>query len=304
MDPRKLDSSVERPRWRAEPRDFGGTRVAHIPSMIRRVLTTLLTASVVVACGASAEDVGDGNDAITASGITAKASDPCVATLEFLQKDAYVTRGRTSDLWPPHTTTVLDVTCQTAKGEQHIAPFKENYGTKPGTKDKDGNDMLALAKMDPQVVTTHAPWGEMKKLVASYQDCGCDPKGFLGLDTIDVEGQGLLESITPILSCPDSNEDLLVALKEKRWDDAKAMVSRCHVKDDVSPAELAKTAADVEKQVKELYSEHHLCNNNAVMQADLFTRFRDHEDATACDPHDKKFCYGPKVFFNPAKEIH
>lgn len=277
--------------------------VARTVVMVRRALAALAVTGLLVACGSSSEDVDQSDQDVTALGITAKASDPCEATLVFLQKDAYVSRGRTQDYWPPHTTTVLEVTCQTARGEQHIEPYRNNFGTKPGTKDANGNDILTRIDMDPNVVTTKAPWREMKKLVTSYEDCGCDPKGFFGLDTIDVEGKGLLESLTPILSCPDSNDALLKALKEKRFDDAKQMVARCELRSDVTAEELAKTAGEVEAQVKKLYFDHHVCNNSALMQADLFARFRDHDDATACDAASKTFCAGPKLFFNPKKEV-
>lgn len=281
-----------------------GTGVAHTVRMIRRVLPVLLVTGLAVACG-TAEDVDDASqDAVVAGGMNAKATDPCTATLVFLQKDAYKPTGRSNELWPPHTTTVLEVSCQTAKGEQHIAPYKENYGTKPGAKDAQGNDMLSEAKMDPEVVTVKAPWSQMSKLVESYQGCGCDPKGFLGLDTIDVEGKGLVESFAPLLSCPDSEDALLGALKQKKFGEAKAMLERCKIKDDLSPESATRALGDIESQVKKLYSDHHLCNNNAELQADLFVRFRDHKDAKACDPHNRDLCYGPKLFFNPAKEIH
>jgi hypothetical protein len=276
--------------------------------MISRALfAAALAAVAVVACASPSpsEDDGAGSeDEVVAGGIRAKSSDPCTATFVFLQKDAYKASGRTNELWPPHTTTVLEVSCQTSRGEQHIAPFKENYGTKPGTKDANGNDLLTRLDMDPQVVTTKAPWGKMKALVASYEACGCDPSGFLGLDTIDAQTQGIVEKLMPILTCPDPAETILKAVKEKRFDDAKAMASRCRIKDGVSPEQLAKAAADVEAEVKALYSEHHVCNNNAELQFDLFRRFRDAGDAKACDPHDRALCYGPKLFFSPKREIH
>lgn len=274
--------------------------------MISRLLAAAAVSAVAIAACASptsSEDDGAGTeDEVVAGGIRAKASDPCTATFVFLQKDAYKPSGRSNEMWPPHTTTVLEVSCQTSRGEQHMAPYKENYGTKPGTKDANGNDMLSRVDMDPSVVTVNAPWGKMKSLVASYESCGCDPSGFLGLDTIDASTQGIVEKLMPILTCPDPVEKILGAIKEKRFDDAKAMASRCRIKDGVSPEQLAKTAADVEAAVKSVYAEHHVCNNNAELQFDLFRRFRDGGDAKACDPHDKALCYGPKLFFNPKRE--
>lgn len=276
--------------------------------MLRSGIALLVAASAVlaVACTTAVDDDASApsEEEVVAGGIRARSTDACTATFTFLQKDAYKsTAGRSSDLWPPHTTTVLDVSCQTSRGEQHMAPFKENYGTKPGAKDAQGNDILVKVDMDPSIVTVKAPWGEMKKLVASYQSCGCDEKEFLGLDTIDAEGKGLLEKLAPILDCPDSNEALLLALKEKRFEDAKRMATACKIKDGVTPAQLSQAIAEVDAEVKRTFSEHHVCNNNALLQMDLFARFRDHEDATACDPHDRALCYGPKLFFNPKKEV-
>lgn len=286
---------------------FPGTCVAHIVRMLRPALSVAAVALLVSACTAAAEDGSGGaasEDEVVAGAIAARGSDPCTARLVFLQKDAYKsTAGRSSELWPPHTTTVLDVTCSTSRGEQHIAPFKENYGTKPGAKDEAGNEILVEIDMPSEVVTVAAPWREMKALVASYEGCGCDEREFLGLDTIDAEAAGLLEKLSPILDCPDSNEALLLALKERRFDDAKRMAAQCTIKSGVSPAELAETAAEVDAEVKRAFAEHHVCNNNAMLQADLFARFRDRHDATACDAHDRALCYGPKLFFNPKKEV-
>lgn len=286
---------------------FGGTSVAHIVRMVRSGLALLAAASAVfaVACTSAVEDdSAPSEEEVVTGGIRARSTDACTATFVFLQKDAYKsTAGRSSDLWPPHTTTVLDVTCQTSRGEQHMAPFKENYGTKPGAKDAEGNEILVKIDMDPSIVTVNAPWGEMKRLVASYQACGCDETQFLGLDTIDAAGKGLLEKLAPILECPAGNDALLLALKEKRFEDAKRMASECRIKDGVTPAQLEQAVAEVDAEVKKTFAEHHVCNNNALLQMDLFARFRDHKDAAACDPHDRALCYGPKLFFNPKKEV-
>ena len=61
--------------------------------------------------------------------------------------------------------------------------------------------------------------------------------------------------------------------------------------------------AAVEAEVKRTLAEHHVCNNNALLQADLFARFRDRGDAAACDPHDRGRCYGPELFFDPTREV-
>lgn len=275
---------------------------------LRSFLALGFAALAVSACATPTEVDDDGaaqsEDEVVVGGIRARATDPCTATFVFLQKDAYKeTGGRSSALWPPHTTTVLEVSCQTARGEQRIAPYKENYGTAPGKKDAQGNDMLERVDMDPEIVTTEAPWSKMKKLVASYQSCGCDPAGFLGLDTIDTAGQAILEKLLPILSCADPEEAILLALKDKRFDEAKAMAARCTLRQGATAEDVARAAATVEAEVKTTFAENHVCNNNALLQMDLFARFRDGGDATACNPHDAALCYGPKLLFDPAREV-
>jgi hypothetical protein len=259
---------------------------------------------LVFACATNAPDSEGASSEDIVSGMAAKASDPCTAEIEFLQKDAYKSTGRSNEMWPPHTTVVLEVTCRTAQGEKKIAPFQENYGTPPGKLDANGKPMLTKVEMNPKVVTTSAPWSEMKKLVASFESCGCNPDDFLGLDTIDEEGKVILEKLMPVLTCPDGSEDeLLLSLKEKRWDDAKEIVTQCRIRDGATPTEIARAASAFEKQVRDTYAAKHVCNNNALLQADLFDRFRDHHDAAACSSKNP-LCFGPKMFFNPAKEVH
>jgi len=281
-----------------------GTWLAYIVGMVTRALPFLFLIACAGAASSADDDGASSEDQIVTSEMRASADDACTATFVFWQKDAYKdVGGRTNDLWPPHTTTQLEVSCQTAEGEQHIAPFKENYGSKPGQKDKNGNDLLVRVQMDPHVVTVHAPWRDMKNLVASYEDCGCDPQGFLGLDTIDADGKQLFEELAPILTCPDGSDAILAALKDRRYDDAKRMAAACRLKDGVTQSQLAETASQVDAEVKKTLAEHHVCNNNAELQADLFVRFRDHDDAHACDPHDRALCYGPKLFYSPAREV-
>lgn len=276
--------------------------------MNRNGLALLLACAcgaLAVACAGAADDhASKAAEADVVDGaLRAQATDRCSARFVFLQKDAYKSiAGRSSELWPPHTTTVLEVTCQTARGEQRVSPFKENHGTKPGEKDAEGNEFLVPVDVDPSVVSVSAPWSEMKKLVSSYQSCGCDESQFLGLDTIDGAGKGLLEKLAPILECPDGSDALLLALKERRFEDAKRITMQCRLKEGVTTEQLEQAVADVDAQVRQTFAEHHVCNNDALLQMDLFARFRDHGDATACNAHNRALCYGPKLFFEPKKE--
>jgi hypothetical protein len=266
-------------------------------------------AFLLVACSAdsASDDLDDSEGKVIAGGtheMQASPSDRCQAELIFLQKDAYKsTPGHANDFWPAHTTTVLQVTCQTKNGPQTITPFEENHGTKPGTKDPvSGKDMLDKMPVDSKLVTAEATWRDMQKLVASYGDCECQPDTFFSLDKVDAEAAGVVQNLMPILTCPDAPEVLLGALKEKRFDDVKAMLTKCRIKEGTTPAELAKAAAGVDAEVKKAFAGKHVCNNDAQLQADLFTHFRETKEAKVCDPLDKTYCQSPTLFYRPAKE--
>lgn len=264
-----------------------------------------------VACTASeasdGSEEGTESDVITAdkSGMKAAPSDACTAELVYLQKDAYKsTPGHANDLWPAHTTTVLQVTCQTKTGPQTITPFMENHGTKPGTKDPagSGKDMMDKIAVDAKLATTEAPWRDMRKLVAAYGTCECQDDTFFSLDSVDKEAAGVVQKLMPILTCQDAPEAFLKAAQERRFDDVKTMLMKCRVKEGTSATELAKAAAGVEAEVQKAFAGKHVCNNDAQLQSQLFKQFRETKEATACDPKDKTFCQSPKLFYRPAKE--
>lgn len=267
----------------------------------RPVLLVPFLLTLAAACASPTTEGGDetnggSEDEIVSGAIRARASDPCSATLVFLQKDAYKeTAGRSSALWPAHTTTVLEVSCQTSRGEQHIAPYQENYGTKPGAKDANGDEILVKIEMDSKVVTTNAPWREMKNLVASYESCGCDETKFLSMDKLTEQGKALAADIVRVLQCPGGEDALRSAIEGSRFPEALSIVATCRVREGMS--------LDVQAQVEKTFAGQHVCNNNALLQADLFARFRDHKDASACSAQSK-LCSGPKIFFDPNREIH
>jgi hypothetical protein len=265
--------------------------------MLRRALV-VLPVLLLAACASTTDDESAApptEDEIVIGGMRARASDPCTATFVYLQKDAYKeTAGRSSALWPAHTTTVLEVSCETSRGEQRIAPFKENYGTKPGTKDANGDEILVRIEMDARTVTATAPWREMKALVASYESCGCDPEKFLSMDKLTEEGKRLAADIVRVLSCPGGEDALRTAIEQSRFADAMAIVPTCQVREGLS--------LDVQAQIAKTFGDQHVCNNNALLQADLFARFRDRKDASACSAASA-LCSGPKIFFDPKNEV-
>ena len=114
-------------------------------------------------------------DASSSSG----SAEVCEATFRVLQKDAYKeTAGRSSDLWPPHTTTVLEVTCD---GEAVDGGFEANHGTEPGQTDANGDVILV------EVGTYSAPGTreELELLLETYATCDCESTTeFLSLDSL------------------------------------------------------------------------------------------------------------------------
>jgi hypothetical protein len=96
----------------------------------------MLTASAVVLALTACGD----DESTSGSGASSNNTQDCTATLHFLQKDAYRDgAGRSSPLWPPHTTTVLDYYCQeNAAGDA----TNVNHGTAPDDTDAMGQVIL------------------------------------------------------------------------------------------------------------------------------------------------------------------
>lgn len=276
------------------------------------IVAGLALFAVLPACAMSAADNGANSSADIVSdppeakgeAITAAPDDPCTATLHFMQKDAYKDgAGRTSDLWPPHTTTVLEVTCQTASGPQTTKPFDANHGTLPDAKDATGTTILVEVPMDASVVTTSAPWSEMQKLIASYTTCECQPDTFLSMDAVTPQAMGIINEVASLFDCQQPTSALLAAAQAKDVATVKSILAGCTLKADVTPDQFEETADDVETTVQQTMAGKHVCNNDALLQADLFASFRDNKTAPTCNPHDANRCAFPKLFFRPAAEV-
>ena len=100
--------------------------------------------------------------------------------------------------------------------------------------------------------------------------------------------------IVRVLECPGGEDALRSAIEGSRFPEALAIVATCQVR--------AGMSLDVQAQVEKTFAGQHVCNNNALLQADLFARFRDRKDASACSA-ESKLCSGPKIFFDPKSEI-
>ena len=268
----------------------------------RLTLVAAAFAGLSVAC--SAEVVGDGTEA--ASDEDAIKGTNCEATFTWLQKDAYKeTAGRTSKLWPPHTTTTLEASCTTkAAGKQSIgSAFQANYGTEPGAKDKNGDVMLVEVKRE----TVRGSKDAMQRLLTTYKTCGCNPKQFLSMDKLKGEvGEKLLGDVVKTieanagLTCTNTGgkEALVAALKAQEFEKAIAIVPQCSFEGGDLAATLDKALGEVAKTSSTTLADYHVCNNDAVLQAELVASFDETGKVVACDAAVDA-CRGPLWFYVP-----
>lgn len=230
--------------------------------------------------------------------------DTCVATFHFLQKDAYKnTAGRTSALWPPHTTTTLDVVCyDSAGGEETIADATMvNHGTAPGAKDANGEVFL----VEVATRTTTGAREDLLDLVGQYQLCQCDDATtFLSMDALDAHAKDLLAGTTQYLrdnlecDLPDGAQTLVDALTQGDVEAAIADFDACTW---ASGADLDQALAEALDAIlsgngKSL-DDYHVCNNDAALQAQLFDDFSKGGASYACNAASD-VCHGPKFFYD------
>jgi hypothetical protein len=255
---------------------------------IRSLVLPLLLA----ACNGTVGGSGPSNQAnLTAEGET------CEVRFHWLQKDAYANYGgRTTDLWPPHTTTQVEVVCA---GQDTITAVRENHGSKPGDVDKNGNPMLDDVK-DDSITTTPE---RAKAFLTAYQGCECAPAtAFL---TTTALNQTELENIAgqlatyaeQHLSCDDADvstlamqlqsgdvDELIPALASCSWDNGQTWAEGF---DNATRAALG-TELDA----------YHVCNNDGQLEAALFATLKSGADITACDDTSPT-CSGPTWYYTP-----
>jgi hypothetical protein len=230
----------------------------------------------------------------------------CTATFRWLQKDAYKdTAGRTSTLWPPHTTTTLDVTCGAAGSTPIASAVMANHGTLPDAKDASGQ--IILQEMKREDVPFPADAALIADLVAKYQACSCEATTkFLSLDSAkDAAVQDLVANVVVYLQqhlvCTSAGgttaltdalqagdfPTVLADLPSCTWDSGSDLATGL---DDALSTFLATT--------QEVLSGYHVCNNDAQLQAALWAGFSASKTVTACDS-DVPTCKGPAWFYNP-----
>jgi hypothetical protein len=231
------------------------------------------------------------------------ANETCTATFHWLQKDAYKnTGGRTNAAWPPHTTTQVDVVCNDADGNEtyRTSTFQENHGTKPGQLDPNGRVYLDEVKSE----TATAPRATLDAFVASYKQCECDPETtFLSLDSAKGDTEkailGEVENyVTAHLVCTGdvATSDVVSMIDSGDYAGAlEAATNSCSWEEGYGFADGFKQATSA---VVSSLTEYHVCNNDAQLQAGIWSTLRSNGEVAACD-NTSAVCHGPAFFYNP-----
>lgn len=262
----------------------------------RWLALAVIAVPALVACGDdSAATTGDEAD------VTAE---KCEATFTWLQKDAYKsTAGRTSPLWPPHTTTTLSVTCTRGGKRTEVASATmENHGTKPDAVDANGEPILVPMKSE----MVRASRSKLLALVDAYEACDCEAATkFLSLDAMgDDKVQALLGRVSAYLeqhlACPEGTDALVADLAAGDVDAVVAALPSCTWDDGADFASgLDGALEELVAASQEELGDYHVCNNDAELQAGLWATFRSKKQVAACDAAASAACRGPAWFYSP-----
>ena len=221
----------------------------------------------------------------------------CEATFRVLQKDAYKdTAGRSTELWPPHTTTVLEVVCD---GEAIDDAFQANHGTEPDAVDEAGDVIL----VETATFSTEGSRTDLLALMDTYRTCDCDDETeFLSLDSLQGDlAQSLLDTVGGYLqtnlSCPgDTLGDLLTALQDGDFETALAVFPTCSWVGGTSFEDgLSEAFAALLDETGAALADYHVCNNDAAVQKGLFDGFVA-DGSLACPGGE--VCRGPLWFYS------
>jgi hypothetical protein len=225
--------------------------------------------------------------------------EPCTAQFTWLQKDAYKEEaGRTADFWPPHTTTVMTVTCG---GEKVAEAIMKNHGTGPEAVDAEGTPILVEVK-------TEEAQGDRAQLVAlasALESCECGTE-FLSLDALqgtavqEMLGE-LTDYIAQNLTCPGEGgtDALIQTLVDGDFATFLGNAPTCSWTSGADwETGLNAAVQHLADQAQKKLADYHVCNNDAVLQADLWQSFKTSGQAGTCDP-SSPVCAGPKWLYTP-----
>lgn len=255
-------------------------------------LSVLLASSILLAtaCDDNVE-TGDPNNVTEAQ---------CVATFRVLQKDAYKeTAGRTTALWPPHTTTLLEIACD---GEVVSSAFQANHGTEPGQVDANGDVFL----VEVGAFEVEGSRAELEALKDAYSTCSCDSETtFLSLDSLDdTTAQALMETVTSYLeanmTCTTGTPtDIVAKLSASDVEGAIDQFLACTWSSGASFEEgLDLALSALAQKTGELLSDYHVCNNDAALQKELFDGYAATGEVKACDA-TAALCHSPTWLYTP-----
>jgi hypothetical protein len=279
--------------------------MARRPLLLLSTLTLLAGYSLVSGCGSDKGfSTGTADDSMGAG--SGSAAD-CTATFTWWQKDAYLNSpGRNDPAWPPHTTTELQVSC----GGQVVATASmTNHGTPFGTTNDAGVPMLT----DMQQATVSGTQAQLTSLLSTYQACECDPTSPGGPGTVFLSAQppspvmgqvlSIVESyLEQNLTCTAATSVTQIGnmLEAGNFDGARAAISGCTWSSGASfEAGLDQAASTVSGELASVLTGYHVCNNDAMLQANLFSTFQSTGAIAACDK-TSSVCKGPEFFYNPA----
>ncbi len=222
-------------------------------------------------------------------------TDECQVTMRWLQKDAYAEyAGRTSAAWPPHTTMEMVVDC----GGSTDDAGQENHGTAVDAKLSDGTLILEEVRRE----TAGATEVEATALLSAFESCHCDGTTFLSLDS--VQDSVVQEVIGSMLGYLNANmtctsgvtpSQVVGLLQNNDPDGAIAALDNCTFNSGHSWETAFNEAV---RQSQGSLSGYHVCNNDAMLQSELFEDFADGFGVGSCNG-SSSVCQGPEFFYTP-----
>lgn len=219
------------------------------------------------------------------------------ATFSVLQKDGYSNiAGRTSALWPPHTTTVFSWSLGSA--------VQLNHGQAIDVVDKKGNFLLE----EVEVYSLSGTANDFSALQEAYMNAACDADNKLvfgiSIASSNLE-KAVLDGVKEMVRADASfktagfvSKDSLLALFEQReYGLVVKELPNCNWKQsDWKTAFETSLATELAKEGK-TSADYHICNNDAYLQVELIKNFI----ATGKVELNIGSCDGPRWYYAPTK---
>ena len=223
-------------------------------------------------------------------------------SLTILQKDAYGNLpGRSSDLWPPHTTTVFK--WSNVNGTIGDSVFQENHGTLPGQTNSLGQVLLEPVK----ILTFTATRDQMVELQNAYMNAVCDDNEsrFLTLEHVDSSiAQLFHEDLGDVLgqdgsfSCTDLPIDSLLSWLNQGttgFGKIATSINACNYTMEDWRFAFEQSLKNTVFDLDHLYDNYHVCNNDAYKQVRLIENFIE----TGIIEIPEGDCNGPMWYYSP-----